>query len=681
MTAPDDECTALQDRLKTIHAAMSVEQQVLKSADGPKKEAIIATIKLLQNQAGDLIDQLRAQRCAVHPADALLTYFECTFNVRSFGAAGDGVQDDTEAVRLAIAEVLDAEQLRLPGANPAQSVLGGTVVFPPGKYRITTPIRIEKSNITLRGCGQDAAIIQYEGADSYAFIVQQREDTVQFEDLTLSQGGIKFEQHVRQHNAVRRCNFVGTQDYAIRTEQNMVVLDVYFCIFRSCAGGVFIGGRASDLIRIAYCSFLHSKAYDIYIGSTTSWVEHCDFEVRPHNYQASADAYIFIEPVHADTGGSGGGLLFQNRFGNELTAIQPGEQGFDGEIHGGPPPYAVRVGSTKSPATDEESPVNGLYNYCNVIGNQFVSSDQQREGRYPRHAHIKVERNISYWTVAANYFDAVAPEGFIIEEPDWIQLRDRGVSVKAQSNAFLNNQVRTARPVFSQGGIGWPMVDGDAQQNVWRKSAPQPQYRESNALSRDLSAWSLFDCSIMRDEESPSGMSGDAFTITKANDSSAHLSRKTTIIGDNGPWCFSVWFKANTISSVRLAVLASRDDDPSTKDDLFVTRQFENFTRPPGEWHLLYVAVGRLPLGHKATCLVGLGTEVDPADLQGNCALWDPRFEQGTRPQQRWIQPSRATDPTLATDGEIWIYDDGTVRQLRVQLDGKVYKAELTQAH
>ena len=607
-------------------------------------------------------------------------------NVKCFGAVGDGIHDDGLAIELAIKAVLAAEQILPSSSYVDQRVLGGTVVFPPGKYRVTQPIELKKDNITLRGSGQGSTLIEYEGHanDPYVFYVLsdgQTRRTVHFEDLTFSKGGIWFDELVQHHSSVRRCVFVGTEDYAIRTQKQMITFEVQDSLFKSCRGGIFIDGPSSDLIRISQCSFLYNKDYDIHIGSTTVWVEHCDFEIRPFGYRQTADAFIFIEPRIADEGGSGFGLLFNNRFGSETTFQQPGHVDFNPEVHGGPPRYVIRVG-------DDNSPANAFCNYCQMVGNMFLSKNPRMD-LYERFAHIKITRNISYWSLRGNYFDTVKPDGAVIEEPNYAPLH-----VTAQSNAFLDNQVVTRHPVFSKGGLGWPMVDGDAQQNVWRKNAPQPQYTDSNVLSRDLSDsahWAVTHCSVARNAESPSGMLDDAFTVTKTiNTSSAALTFLTPPVGDDGPWCFSVWLKTNDIKTVRLGVQSVEPVPNGTPIIEFVTRQYESFTRTVGEWHHIYVVVGCLPVGKQANCIIVLGGvggddevqspgEDEAASVTGTCVLWDPRFEKGTRPQQRWIQPAHLLDPILPTDGEMWIHDDNAgIRQLRVQLKGDVYKVDLT---
>ena len=57
-------------------------------------------------------------------------------NVKDFGAIGDGVADDTKAIQAAI-----------------EKTVRGAIYFPPGRYVITDFIRIEKSNLVLRGAG------------------------------------------------------------------------------------------------------------------------------------------------------------------------------------------------------------------------------------------------------------------------------------------------------------------------------------------------------------------------------------------------------------------------------------------------------------------------------------------------------------------------------------------------
>ena len=77
-----------------------------------------------------------------HRGEALLPAPPVTHNVRDFGAAGDGVQDDSDAFLRAIAEVA-----------------AGVILIPEGRYLITKPLTIDKPNLVLRGGGPGKSVL------------------------------------------------------------------------------------------------------------------------------------------------------------------------------------------------------------------------------------------------------------------------------------------------------------------------------------------------------------------------------------------------------------------------------------------------------------------------------------------------------------------------------------------
>ena len=84
-----------------------------------------------------------------------------TVDVRDFGAAGNGVNDDSNAIQAAVA------------AADTQST-GGIVFFPPGRYRITKTIMLPSAQdptacITIRGTGRGSQIILDHGMKGFAF--------------------------------------------------------------------------------------------------------------------------------------------------------------------------------------------------------------------------------------------------------------------------------------------------------------------------------------------------------------------------------------------------------------------------------------------------------------------------------------------------------------------------------
>jgi len=77
--------------------------------------------------------------------DALAVPPPTVYDVTSFGAQGDGVTDDTNAIQAAI--------------DAANSRGGGTLVFPAGTFRLTRALTIY-SNIVFRGAGMRATVLK-----------------------------------------------------------------------------------------------------------------------------------------------------------------------------------------------------------------------------------------------------------------------------------------------------------------------------------------------------------------------------------------------------------------------------------------------------------------------------------------------------------------------------------------
>lgn len=65
-------------------------------------------------------------------------------NVKSFGAKGDGVTDDTRAIQAAI-----------------DATSAGAVLIPPGRYLVSDFINITRSGVVLRGAGPDKSILWF----------------------------------------------------------------------------------------------------------------------------------------------------------------------------------------------------------------------------------------------------------------------------------------------------------------------------------------------------------------------------------------------------------------------------------------------------------------------------------------------------------------------------------------
>lgn len=80
------------------------------------------------------------------------------YNVRDYGAVGNGVTSDSSAIAAAIA---------------AAGSSGGTVYFPPGVYRITSTIALGGSKVSLAGASRETSILDWGGSGAGTMISVQ----------------------------------------------------------------------------------------------------------------------------------------------------------------------------------------------------------------------------------------------------------------------------------------------------------------------------------------------------------------------------------------------------------------------------------------------------------------------------------------------------------------------------
>lgn len=95
------------------------------------------------------------------------------FNVRHYGAVGDGVTDDIGAILTAYEAAVAAVTT---DTIPAHVTGGAALFFPPGQYRISQPFIVSKSGISIIGAGSGASSLvptgnitgfKFDGLTSY----------------------------------------------------------------------------------------------------------------------------------------------------------------------------------------------------------------------------------------------------------------------------------------------------------------------------------------------------------------------------------------------------------------------------------------------------------------------------------------------------------------------------------
>lgn len=130
----------MANHVESVESKMYEQDQVIENARKYMVDNLEETCGTLFDQAveGGLIDSINREQYAelTETRDKLTTG---TYNVRLFGAVGDGVCDDTQAIQAAI--------------DQANAVTGSTVYLPAGHYRVTAPLVIY-SHTRLIGAGK-----------------------------------------------------------------------------------------------------------------------------------------------------------------------------------------------------------------------------------------------------------------------------------------------------------------------------------------------------------------------------------------------------------------------------------------------------------------------------------------------------------------------------------------------
>lgn len=94
---------------------------------------------------------------------AFLSALGYATNVKSFGAVGDGITDDTEAINDAFASL---------------STTGGTVYFPAGTYLVSDSLSLAKAGTSVVGAGRGVTTINFTASSKSIF--QGLDDAVQY---------------------------------------------------------------------------------------------------------------------------------------------------------------------------------------------------------------------------------------------------------------------------------------------------------------------------------------------------------------------------------------------------------------------------------------------------------------------------------------------------------------------
>lgn len=159
------------------------------------------------------------------------------YNVKDFGAVGDGVADDTAAINLALAQT-----------NVA---LGGAIYFPRGIYLISSSIVIPHGEILLFGAGKTSSAIRMSAftVGTILFDIQNK-SRVHFRDLAVQTQGsnqIGINYYLCNESTIISCNFkslggsLSGSGLVIRCSSGGYNNTIVGCDFENFQTGVVLG--------------------------------------------------------------------------------------------------------------------------------------------------------------------------------------------------------------------------------------------------------------------------------------------------------------------------------------------------------------------------------------------------------------------------------------------------------
>lgn len=177
------------------------------------------------------------------------TYLDnnAVWNVKDFGAVGNGAIDDTVAIQAAF----DA-------AAHSNNVLGtgGRVYIPKGNYKITTKLRIKNVMLSVFGDGRYDSLIQYAGVGAGAIV----SDALIYNNLTFVDFGI-----------------VGNGSSGAAIDLSATTSQTYNCTFRNLylvagAQAMLIPNCFSTIFDSVFGSSINSHAFQVLCGPAVSWI-------------------------------------------------------------------------------------------------------------------------------------------------------------------------------------------------------------------------------------------------------------------------------------------------------------------------------------------------------------------------------------------------------------------------
>jgi parallel beta-helix repeat protein len=208
------------------------------------------------------------------------------FNVRDFGAKGDGSHDDTAAIQAAI--------------NAARP-MGGAVLLPPGSYGISTPLLLDAGGFTIVGAGfQSSTIGVLNGANMNA--VFQFSDTAPnsfnvFKDFSIngqsvdgnSAAAFGIVSATISHSRFENLKIQGTSTAAISIGYGWDN-DILGCeISYNNGDGILLTNSSNNAVNVVRCKVFANTGIGLQIAGGTN------VNIEGNTFEANAKCAIYAQ--------------------------------------------------------------------------------------------------------------------------------------------------------------------------------------------------------------------------------------------------------------------------------------------------------------------------------------------------------------------------------------------------
>lgn len=216
---------------------------------------------------------------------------ERLINVKWFGAKGDSVTNDSPAIKAAYDYV--KSMINTFSRNPG-------LYFPPGSYRIITPLTIDEPRISIKGSGFGSIIIADTGVPSIfnLAVPRPKSSTIVISDFMLMGADALINSDQESVDILLNHIWFGSSKYHIKG--SFITFNLNSCILEMAKEASIYSETAGGFrkVNISACNFYGNSKYHINIVGDTSFD-------RCHTINVAGNTFDQANPDLADNTTSG----------------------------------------------------------------------------------------------------------------------------------------------------------------------------------------------------------------------------------------------------------------------------------------------------------------------------------------------------------------------------------------